>query len=411
MKVVRVLGFLFLVILCHWAMAFPDGEEVIIYSPAVKTGQSQGPKEFSNYFDLEKDQLVWRNSRPDYGSSIHLLDLTSNQTSVLSQAPDARHEHYFSPPLSLSSGRVAWPNSVRNILLFDIPGWNESTVLSDGSHPDINQERANKDPFLHGDSLVWARGKFTGSSYDYDIFLLDLATGEMKEICTTPGDQDDPAMDRSRIVWRDQRDEPGNGDIYLFDLRENREIPICTAPDLQEFPKISGDYIVWEDYRDSIAAIYLYDILNGSEKRISEDYRRSGQAFISGNYVVWKDYPLMDRTGNPPGRILVRAIDSGKTGVLPIATKYPMLLDLDGNRVLYGDFYGDMKDGYLHLFVLDYPEPADGSISMPPSNSSAYTRLPIPGAHEQTGMPAAALPIAALLLALGLAFLLKSVEK
>ncbi|MCK9632761.1 MAG: hypothetical protein M0R30_14110, partial [Methanoregula sp.] len=178
---------------------------------------------------------------------------------------------------------------------------------------------------------------------------------------TGPGKISTLSMDGSRIVWSDDRNEPGSGDIYLFDLDLNEEIPLSTARRSQYCPEISGDYVVWRDFRDGNPATYLYNLTSGTEYRISRDFFNAYGQQISGDLIAWKENSVFDTRDEPSGSIIVYSISSGAREVLPISTEFPRLFDVDGNRILWASYGEDpednlKKDGYIHLFVINTPK-------------------------------------------------------
>jgi len=64
-----------------------------------------------------------------------------------------------------------------------------------------------------------------------------------------------PAISGDKIVWQDNRN--GNQDVYLYDLTDNTETRITTDAANQIYPAISGNRIVWEEYRNINADIYM----------------------------------------------------------------------------------------------------------------------------------------------------------
>lgn len=69
-----------------------------------------------------------------------------------------------------------------------------------------------------------------------------------------------PEISGDRMVWWDN--SSGNFDIYMYDLSDMQEYRITNNPGKQETPDISGDIIVWTDHRHGSGSteIYMYDL-------------------------------------------------------------------------------------------------------------------------------------------------------
>jgi beta propeller repeat protein len=358
-----------------------DGHDVLIYSPNITLSEDTADyTEFSNYFDLDGDSLVWMNTWSErkieekvVRNRIYLMNLPDNETMMIADTPGIRHEYAFRPPVSLSGHFVVFDESMNNnLFLYNTVTGRETSLTSDGSAPDVQRENAF--PAVDGDRVVWSKRKPYGSANDRDIVFMNLSTGISRDICTTQGDQAEPALSGQRIVWTDTRNEPGGGDIYLYDMETGTGTPVCTEKGLQMRPKISGDFIAWMDYRDGTPAVYLYNIPSGKETRISRDTFVADAPLLSGNYAVWQEYSIFDRRDERAGTIVVYNTATGTREVLPTRTMYPQLLAFDDNRILYGDpDVNAIRDGFVHLFVMDAPAPPSSQpeTTLPPQSEQS----------------------------------------
>jgi beta propeller repeat protein len=380
-----VLGLVFTVF-CQPVAALP-GTDSLIYSPNITLNEdAPAYTEFSTAFDLDGNKLVWMNiwaerktdARKD---TIYLLDLQDNESRILTQTPGSCHEHSFDSSLSFSNGTLVWTELLKDdIFEYFVPDQEEQQITSDGSVEDLTEEWKNKNPMIEGDRVVWAKKKPAGTREDYDIVLMNISNGVLQEICTSDADQTNPYISGSRIVWADKRNEPDGGDIYLFDLDTRREMPVCTDTGSQKYPKLFNDTVIWRDYRDGGPEVYIFDLSSGKESRISDPAYDAGEPFIWGNYVAWTEYLRFDRRDTRSSRICVYDISEGSREILPVSTSYPLLLDLDRDRILYEDPDQDsMKTGYLHLFVIDTAvrKPDQGVVSsgIPGNNATGPVEL------------------------------------
>jgi len=164
--------------------------------------------------------------------------------------------------------------------------------------------------------IVWEDARSFSTS-QFDIYGYDPTSGREFRICADlPGDQVDPAVSGSVVVWTDWRNDPGDGsdaDIYAARLDGDEpsavtgfalgpaEFTICTAPGWQYLPAVSGDIVVWQDSRsftDTGWDIYGYDIAARREFPICTAPGDQVAPAISGNIVVWTDERNAALTGS-----------------------------------------------------------------------------------------------------------------
>ncbi|MDD4136357.1 MAG: hypothetical protein PHT99_00490 [Methanoregula sp.] len=369
-------------LLCSGQAAALTGRDTVIWSPNITLDEnSDGYYEYSNFFALDRDRVVWENiwserkvDQPVWTDTIYLLNITTGKTRVIARAPDIHHTWVLFPPFSLSRDLVAYTElGANDIFLFNITEGREYPLTRDGSLDSLDEARGNNYPSLDGDRIVWSKKKPYTKGYDYDIVIQNLTTGVVREICTAKGDQIDPRISGKNVIWTDKRDEPGAGNIYLFDLEIGTEIPVCTIRGLQSKPDISGNTVVWQDFREGGPAIYLYNLTTGTETRISDRFSVSYGPLVSGNVIAWTEHSVLDRQDSPSTWIEVYDLRSGTREHLNVTASSPWLLDLDGNRILYcADNDNKTRgEGYLHLFIIDIPE----TIPVPV----------LPGVSPQTG--------------------------
>ncbi|MEI7856947.1 MAG: hypothetical protein WCH85_05525 [Methanomicrobiales archaeon] len=399
-----------LIVFCQQAAAF-SGTDTIIYSPNITlTEDSPEYTEFSIAFDLDGNHLVWMNiwaerkiENRQEKDTIYLMSLFDNETQVLSQTPGNHHTYPFHPILSLSHNSLVWPEFVKeDIFLYTLSTQVESQITTDGSVDNLEDERKNENPIIDDERVVWAKKKPYGTAGDFDIVMMNISTGIQRDICTWNADQNDPYISGSRIVWTDERNEPDGGDIYLFDLDTNQEMPVCTDSGSQKYPKIYNDTIIWRDYRDGGPAVYLYNLTSGAKLRISDPLFDAMEPFLSNNYVAWTEYSKLDPRDERQRRICVYNLAKGSREILPVSTKYPIILDLDGDCILYREPDNKpMKNGYLHLFVIndEMPTMVRGEIS--PAIAENNQTLPVVSVPETTVTHLSPLSVISLIIVLG----------
>lgn len=126
----------------------------------------------------------------------------------------------------------------------------------------------------------------------YDAFPLNPleardSDAQVIQITRDPSNQECPVIWQNRVVWLDYRN--AQWDIYMYDIPNKIESRITTNSLDQLYPTISGNRVVWEDYRNGNADIYMYDISTGTESPIATNPSNQWSPTISGDYIAWWD--------------------------------------------------------------------------------------------------------------------------
>jgi beta propeller repeat protein len=108
-------------------------------------------------------------------------------------------------------------------------------------------------PSTDGLTAVWQDNR----NGNWDIYALDLKSGQETQITKDLADQTNPDVDNGVIVWQDKR--KGGWDIYSYDISAKKERIICADPGDQTEPRIGAGRIVWTDNRDGNEDIYIYE--------------------------------------------------------------------------------------------------------------------------------------------------------
>lgn len=189
-----------------------------------------------------------------------------------------------------------------NVFLLDLKTGEERQITTD--------EHAQRSARISGDTIVWLDNRHEEDDeypHFYDIYAYDLKTGEERRITTTNSIREYYlGISGSLVVWTDSRnDNPssridtyppvGNDDIYLYDLSTDQERRITTDPGSDSSPVIDNGRIVWRRMsavRDQ--DIFLYDVETGQETQISESGYAAQYYYpaIYGDRIVWADSRL-----------------------------------------------------------------------------------------------------------------------
>jgi len=234
-------------------------------------------------------------------------------------------DYRFDAP-AISGDRVVWAeyyfsDEFRSSPQKDFDSLDWEVFMLDMSTGEVRQitddNHVQKSARISGDTIVWLDNRNEeGDEYPhyFDVYAYDLKTGEEKRItaeCSVR--ESDLAISGSLVVWTDNRnDDPAtriqtrppifNDDIYLYDLSANQEQRITTNPVSDSSPVIDNGRIVWQ--RKSAVRdrdIYLYDIGTGQETNISNSGYVAGayNPAIYGDRIVWADSRLTE--GNSSG--------------------------------------------------------------------------------------------------------------
>jgi beta propeller repeat protein len=215
----------------------------------------------------------------------------------------------------------------------DISALNWEVFLLDIKTGEVQQitteEHAQKEPRVYGDTIVWLDTRHeTENRYPhyFDVYAYDLRTGqEMRLTSSTSVEDDFLGISGNMVVWSDNRhanpevtihagNEPDyNNEIYVYDLTTNQERRITTYPGNDHYAVIDSDRIVWlRQLTLREADVFLYDLNSGQEVRVSHDRYAVYNPSIFGDRIVWADARISQ--GNTAGDV----IEGDKSGAAEI---------------------------------------------------------------------------------------------
>jgi len=153
---------------------------------------------------------------------------------------------------------------------------------------------------IYEDRIVWEDLRELNNR---DIYMYTISTGTTDKITQNSSDQWAPRISNNYVVWMDLRNGQGsasmpywNSDIYAYNLLTKEIIQITSNESDQEHPNVFGKYIVWNDLRDGGrenngypygANVYLYNIEEGVEKKVTWSNSNDGGAYITKGKVIW----------------------------------------------------------------------------------------------------------------------------
>jgi beta propeller repeat protein len=249
-------------------------------------------------------------------------------------------------------------------------------------------------PDLWHSWVTWVVDDYPNADYSlwyYQVaaFNVDSPYDLPRRITYRAADAVYPAIDGSRVVWMDFRNDPDhlfNGDIYdrctiyIYDMNTWADYPLTTAIGPKYDPRISGDLVVWEDWRDGQPDIYMYDLSvdsNGNgipnwketvrpdpdpaERQLTNTPYWEMYPDVSGRIVVWMD---MRRD---PGSLDVIDIYSlnvdtmVETAVAADPKTVRLQPRIDGTQVVWEDYRFGAPDIYFADSLTGASVPIAGS--------------------------------------------------
>jgi len=190
--------------------------------------------------------------------------------------------------MTFFSDLVAY-ESINDIYLYNIKTLKEQQIA-------ISQNIQN-DPVLYQGNLVWL-----GFVDNYpQVFYQDvLLTGSQpKQLTSAESLKYNLSIYTDTIVWDERDKNANNPDIYLYDLKEGKEKRI-TFQESASDPAIFGNYIVWKQASwtqngAQVDNIILYNISLKTQINLTNNSLSSDSAAlisspnISANYIVWEE--------------------------------------------------------------------------------------------------------------------------
>ena len=162
----------------------------------------------------------------------------------------------------------------------------QGTVFSSGDNAVGVQQLEITDKYVY-----WADTRNTGDS---DIYYAPLVLNNLGQLLLNNADQTagaanefEPSGDGDWCVYTDDRN--GNYDIYAINVVTGEERAIATGAGNQRYPDISGDFVVWTDYATGNGDLYMYDLATGKTSRITSDANIQRYPAIYGTKIVWEN--------------------------------------------------------------------------------------------------------------------------
>ncbi|MBU7019269.1 MAG: hypothetical protein HXS44_17315 [Theionarchaea archaeon] len=120
------------------------------------------------------------------------------------------------------------------------------------------------------------------------LFLITGSVEEMNsfQITTDQSDQRYPAVYKDIVVWQDNRNQ--NWDIYGLNLTTGEEFQITTDPNDQVFPVIYEDIIFWMNERHDINTLQGYNRVTKEDILLPHHPEPHGRPALYDTMIVWE---------------------------------------------------------------------------------------------------------------------------
>ena len=207
-------------------------------------------------------------------------------------------------------------------------------------------------PTLAGGVMLYSNCK----SADCDIYGVNLATRQETVISEQGWDEEQPATDGVRAVWRDARNvdpafSKGNNEMLNFDLYGvvlgggGQPAAMSRAARMQHRPAIWGNTVVWADFRDAGAAddpeagnIYMTDFPSGREAIVSAAPSAQVRPATNGSVIVWVDYRNEPDPNGTNSDIYAYDLNTGQEFAITNAPDTQSDPAISGNIVVWADW-------------------------------------------------------------------------
>jgi len=125
------------------------------------------------------------------------------------------------------------------------------------SGPFYTQPQDLVQPWLYGEHLVF----LANPDGNWDVFFIDLRTGDLRRLTTTPADEDSPEVHGDLVVYL--RGTGAAARAYLYDLDTDSETALTTSTTTDV--RVNQGWVTYADTRAGNSNVYLYEVATAAE--------------------------------------------------------------------------------------------------------------------------------------------------
>jgi len=232
----------------------------------------------ANEPQIDGDYIVWREGGSG-NQGIHLYRISTRVESLISLAGAGGFR-----ALSISGHRVAWvQQSGANLRVwtYDIDTRVRQVVQDDPNLPGATGDQW--DARISGDRVIW---RATGEGASMDVFMKDLATGEVLNVSSVSGEEKDAAISGNGIVW--QRQVGSYSQIFRYDIAAHAVTQLTTASVHSATPRTSDRYAAWVSNDASYNHdVFWYDAQTQETRQVTQSPVEDYYVDIDGPNLVW----------------------------------------------------------------------------------------------------------------------------
>lgn len=197
----------------------------------------------------------------------------------------------------------------------------------------------------------------------HDIVGMNLATNQVVDVASGTGNQTEPAISGSVVVWQDNAHSCATceQDILGKDLITGKTFTVASGPVDQSHPTIDGRNVAWVEF-DGEKQVLLLGSLDANRPPIQVDTVSTAakvtldRPILSNQYLVWTEVTTPSREDQPQlaPRVIFKAYDLHTGVITKVADVEAPILEysLSDHRVVW-------SDQYLHFLDLTTGEHRD----------------------------------------------------
>ena len=288
------------------------------------------------------DTIVWEDWRdPNGPNQIYQYNLTTGKENPVNSSQNLQYQP------AIYGNTVVWTEISSTDYSIKIIRYNMVNRTRDeySSNSDWNEFNY---PKISGDTIVWQ--DYNATNFNWDISVAKNTGSQPELIIYGDGDQKHPEIFQDYIVYENWT---GNAyaypsDIWLYNLSNSTAVPVSEVFYQETRPHIYGEKIVWEVYNGSGIGNYVYVYDKGAITRLAsfDQYNPA----IYGNRVVVEDA----RESALHDVYLYDLVAGSETRLSPKSFAYSQLNpDIYGDRIIWADTRaGNSNVWDIYLFTL-----------------------------------------------------------